>query len=75
MAKLRLATSTQGLSMDGARALWHATGIKGNDFGKPTIAAVNSFTQFFHCHVHLKDIGQLVAGAMGNRALLNGEVQ
>jgi dihydroxy-acid dehydratase len=48
--------------MAGARALWRATGVKDNDFGKPIIAVVNSFTQFVPGHVHLKDMGQLVAG-------------
>ncbi|AHG85798.1 Dihydroxy-acid dehydratase [Bibersteinia trehalosi USDA-ARS-USMARC-190] len=47
--------------MAGARALWRATGMKENDFGKPIIAVVNSFTQFVPGHVHLKDMGQLVA--------------
>ncbi len=61
MAKLRSATSTQGRNMAGARALWRATGVKENDFGKPIIAVVNSFTQFVPGHVHLKDMGQLVA--------------
>ena len=46
MPKLRSATSTQGRNMAGARALWRATGMKENDFGKPIIAVVNSFTQF-----------------------------
>jgi len=64
MAKLRSATSTQGRNMAGARALWRATGMKDNDFGKPIIAVVNSFTQFVPGHVHLKDMGQLVAGAI-----------
>ncbi|MFY1027807.1 dihydroxy-acid dehydratase [Actinobacillus seminis] len=64
MPKLRSATSTQGRNMAGARALWRATGMKENDFGKPIIAVVNSFTQFVPGHVHLKDIGQLVAGAI-----------
>jgi len=48
--------------MAGARALWRATGMKGEDFGKPIIAIANSFTQFVPGHVHLKDLGQLVAG-------------
>ncbi|WP_301099514.1 dihydroxy-acid dehydratase [Otariodibacter sp.] len=61
MPKLRSATSTQGRNMAGARALWRATGMKDNDFGKPIIAVVNSFTQFVPGHVHLKDMGQLVA--------------
>jgi len=50
--------------MAGARALWRATGMKENDFGKPIIAVANSFTQFVPGHVHLKDMGQLVAGAI-----------
>lgn len=62
MPKLRSATSTQGRNMAGARALWRATGVKDEDFGKPIIAVVNSFTQFVPGHVHLKDLGQLVAG-------------
>ncbi len=64
MAKLRSATSTQGRNMAGARALWRATGMTDDDFGKPIIAVVNSFTQFVPGHVHLKDMGQLVAGAI-----------
>jgi dihydroxy-acid dehydratase len=64
MAKLRSATSTQGRNMAGARALWRATGMQDGDFGKPIIAVVNSFTQFVPGHVHLKDMGQLVAGAI-----------
>ncbi len=64
MAKLRSATSTQGRNMAGARALWRATGMTDNDFGKPIVAVVNSFTQFVPGHVHLKDMGQLVAGAI-----------
>ena len=54
-------TSTFGRNMAGARALWRATGMKDNDFGKPIIAVVNSFTQFVPGHVHLKDLGQMVA--------------
>jgi dihydroxy-acid dehydratase len=50
--------------MAGARALWRATGMQDGDFGKPIVAVVNSFTQFVPGHVHLKDIGQLVAGAI-----------
>lgn len=64
MPKLRSATSTQGRNMAGARALWRATGMKDGDFDKPIIAVVNSFTQFVPGHVHLKDMGQLVAGAI-----------
>ncbi|MEZ8675233.1 dihydroxy-acid dehydratase [Vibrio cyclitrophicus] len=58
----RSATTTHGRNMAGARALWRATGVKDDDFGKPIIAVVNSFTQFVPGHVHLKDMGQLVAG-------------
>ena len=61
MPKLRSATTTQGRNMAGARALWRATGMKDGDFGKPIIAVANSFTQFVPGHVHLKDLGQLVA--------------
>ncbi len=57
----RSATTTHGRNMAGARALWRATGVKDEDFGKPIIAVVNSFTQFVPGHVHLKDLGQLVA--------------
>jgi len=64
MPKLRSATSTQGRNMAGARALWRATGMTDGDFGKPIIAVVNSFTQFVPGHVHLKDMGQLVASAI-----------
>lgn len=64
MAKLKSATTTQGRNMAGARALWRATGMKETDFGKPIIAVSNSFTQFVPGHVHLKDMGQLVAGAI-----------
>ncbi|REL33905.1 dihydroxy-acid dehydratase [Thalassotalea euphylliae] len=64
MPKLRSATSTQGRNMAGARALWRATGMTDGDFGKPIIAVVNSFTQFVPGHVHLKDMGQLVAHAI-----------
>lgn len=61
MPKLRSATSTQGRNMAGARALWRATGMQESDFGKPIIAVVNSFTEFVPGHVHLRDIGKLVA--------------
>ena len=50
--------------MAGARALWRATGMTDDDFGKPIVAIANSFTQFVPGHVHLKDLGQLVAGAV-----------
>ncbi|QVM85818.1 dihydroxy-acid dehydratase [Novosphingobium decolorationis] len=61
MPAFRSRTSTHGRNMAGARGLWRATGMKDGDFGKPIIAVVNSFTQFVPGHVHLKDLGQLVA--------------
>ncbi|MBR6458743.1 MAG: dihydroxy-acid dehydratase [Actinomycetaceae bacterium] len=64
MPQLRSATSTTGRNMAGARALWRATGMTSEDFGKPIIAIANSFTQFVPGHVHLKDVGQLVKEAI-----------
>jgi dihydroxy-acid dehydratase len=61
MPAYRSRTSTHGRNMAGARGLWRATGMKNEDFGKPIIAIVNSFTQFVPGHVHLQDLGQLVA--------------
>src|SRR6202034_3437687 len=61
MPDYRSKTSTHGRNMAGARALWRATGMKDGDFGKPIIAVVNSFTQFVPGHVHLRDLGALVA--------------
>ncbi|MCB1649099.1 MAG: dihydroxy-acid dehydratase [Pseudomonadales bacterium] len=61
MPVYRSKTSTAGRNMAGARALWRATGMKDEDFHKPIIAIANSFTQFVPGHVHLKDLGQLVA--------------
>lgn len=61
MPHYRSRTSTHGRNMAGARALWRATGMKDDDFHKPIIAVANSFTQFVPGHVHLKDMGQLVA--------------
>ena len=61
MPVYRSKTSTGGRNMAGARALWRATGMKDDDFQKPIIAIANSFTQFVPGHVHLKDMGQLVA--------------
>jgi dihydroxy-acid dehydratase len=61
MPAYRSRTTTHGRNMAGARGLWRATGMKNEDFGKPIIAVVNSFTQFVPGHVHLKDLGQLVA--------------
>ena len=66
MPEYRSRTSTHGRNMAGARALWRATGMKDGDFGRPIIAVVNSFTQFVPGHVHLKDLGQLVAGEIAN---------
>ena len=61
MPEYRSRTSTHGRNMAGARGLWRATGMKDEDFGKPIIAIANSFTQFVPGHVHLKDLGQMVA--------------
>src|ERR687890_377041 len=61
MPAYRSRTTTHGRNMAGARGLWAATGIKDGDFGKPIVAIANSFTQFVPGHVHLKDLGQLVA--------------
>ncbi len=61
MPRYRSKTTTEGRNMAGARALWRATGMKDGDFSKPIIAVANSFTQFVPGHVHLKDMGQLVA--------------
>src|SRR6516164_7782445 len=61
MPQYRSRTTTHGRNMAGARGLWRATGMTDADFGKPIIAVVNSFTQFVPGHVHLKDLGQLVA--------------
>ncbi len=61
MPAYRSRTTTHGRNMAGARGLWRATGMKDEDFGKPIIAVVNSFTQFVPGHVHLKDLGQMVA--------------
>src|SRR5215510_8552017 len=61
MPAYRSRTTTHGRNMAGARGLWRATGMKDSDFGKPIVAIANSFTQFVPGHVHLKDLGQLVA--------------
>jgi dihydroxy-acid dehydratase len=66
MPQYRSRTTTHGRNMAGARGLWRATGMKDADFGKPIIAVVNSFTQFVPGHVHLKDLGQLVAREIEN---------
>ncbi|RKN19963.1 dihydroxy-acid dehydratase [Micromonospora musae] len=64
MPELRSKTSTHGRTMAGARALWRATGMTDDDFGKPIVAIANSFTQFVPGHVHLKELGGLVADAV-----------
>ncbi|MBI2381961.1 MAG: dihydroxy-acid dehydratase [Gammaproteobacteria bacterium] len=64
MPVYRSRTTTHGRNMAGARALWRATGLTDSDFGKPIIAIANSYTQFVPGHVHLKDLGELVAGAI-----------
>src|SRR5690606_21298727 len=64
MRPLRSRTSTHGRNMAGARALWRATGMKSGDFGKPIIAIANSYPQFVPGHVHLKNMGDLVASAI-----------
>jgi dihydroxy-acid dehydratase len=64
MPDLRSKTSTHGRTMAGARALWRATGMVDEDFGKPIVAIANSFTQFVPGHVHLKNMGGLVADAV-----------
>nr|WP_170283889.1 dihydroxy-acid dehydratase [Stackebrandtia albiflava] len=61
MPALRSRTSTHGRTMAGARALWRATGMTDDDFGKPIVAIANSYTQFVPGHVHLKDLGEIVA--------------
>ena len=65
MPELRSKTSTHGRNMAGARALWRATGVAPEDFGKPIVAVANSFTQFVPGHVHLRNMGQLVSDAIG----------
>ncbi len=64
MPDLRSRTSTHGRTMAGARALWRATGMTDDDFGKPIVAIANSYTQFVPGHVHLKDLGGIVADAI-----------
>jgi dihydroxy-acid dehydratase len=61
MPPLRSRTVTHGRNMAGARALWRATGLTDDDFGKPIVAVANSFTQFVPGHVHLRDVGRIVA--------------
>ncbi|MGF6880616.1 dihydroxy-acid dehydratase [Nocardia sp. GAS34] len=64
MPPLRSRTTTAGRNAAGARALWRATGLTDSDFGKPIVAIANSYTQFVPGHVHLKDVGEIVAGAV-----------
>jgi len=64
MPALRSRTTTVGREAAGARALWRATGMTDDDFGKPIIAIANSYTQFVPGHVHLKDVGEIVADAI-----------
>jgi dihydroxy-acid dehydratase len=66
MPELRSKTSTHGRTMAGARALWRATGMTDDDFGKPIVAVANSFTQFVPGHVHLRNLGALVADAIAD---------
>ena len=63
MFPLRSKVTTVGRQASGARALWRATGTKENDFGKPIVAIANSYTQFVPGHVHLKNVGDIVADA------------
>ncbi len=64
MPAYRSRTTTHGRNMAGARALWRATGMTDDDFDKPIVAVANSFTQFVPGHVHLRDLGHLVATAV-----------
>ncbi|UUV29855.1 dihydroxy-acid dehydratase [Amycolatopsis roodepoortensis] len=64
MPQLRSRTTTHGRNAAGARSLWRATGMTDSDFGKPIVAIANSYTQFVPGHVHLKDLGEIVAGAV-----------
>jgi dihydroxy-acid dehydratase len=71
--KLRSATTTEGRRMAGARSLWRANGVKEEQFGKPMIAIVNSFTQFVPGHVHLHDIGQYIKGEIEKQGCFAAE--
>ncbi|WP_423126500.1 dihydroxy-acid dehydratase [Gaoshiqia sp. Z1-71] len=71
--KLRSATTTEGRRMAGARSLWRANGVKEEQFGKPMIAIVNSFTQFVPGHVHLHDIGQFIKGEIEKQGCFAAE--
>ena len=72
MPDLRSKTTTFGRRMAAARALWRATGMQDGDFGKPIVAIVNSFTEFVPGHVHLKDLGQLVARRVAGAGVVVG---
>src|SRR5258705_3981782 len=74
MPELRSRTSTHGRTMAGARALWRATGMTDADFGKPIVAIANSFTQFVPGHVHLRNLGALVAESIGEAGGVGREV-
>ena len=74
MPVLRSKTTTEGRNMAGARALWRATGMTDDDFGKPIVAIANSYTQFVPGHVHLKDLGGLVADAVAAAGGVGREV-
>ncbi|MBT0772587.1 dihydroxy-acid dehydratase [Kineosporia sp. J2-2] len=73
MTQLRSATSTSGRNMAGARALWRATGMTDNDFGKPIVAIANSFTEFVPGHVHLRNVGQIVAESIQEAGAVSKE--
>src|SRR5512140_3860356 len=74
MPPLRSRTSTHGRNMAGARALWRATGMTDDDFGKPIVAAANSFTQFVPGHVHLRELGRIVSDAVAEAGGVAREV-
>jgi len=73
MRQLRSATSTTGRNMAGARALWRATGMTDDDFGKPIVAIANSFTEFVPGHVHLRNVGQIVAESIQEAGAVSKE--
>ncbi|GAB3241881.1 dihydroxy-acid dehydratase [Kineosporia babensis] len=73
MKQLRSATSTMGRNMAGARALWRATGMTDGDFGKPIVAIANSFTEFVPGHVHLRNVGQIVAESIQEAGAVSKE--
>ena len=75
MPPLRSRTTTHGRNMAGARALWRATGMTDDDFGKPIVAVANSFTQFVPGHVHLRDLGALVSDSIAEAGGRGARVQ